>query len=104
MLLITIFVEPHMVAGRSQTRADSPKTVSRAVLRRTTWSEHGMASVNHTRLHYVNQMEKTHSKPLAARHGSGKAWARHGHDMGAAWARHGRGMGTACYVLIGLVG
>ena len=29
---------------------------------------HGMASVNQTRLHCVNQMGKTNSKPLAARH------------------------------------
>ena len=36
-----------------------------------------MASVNHTRTHCVNQMGKTHSKPLAARHGRGRAWARH---------------------------
>jgi hypothetical protein len=42
---------------------------------------HGMASVIQTRLHSVNQMEKTHSKPLAARHGRGTAWARHGHGM-----------------------
>ena len=42
---------------------------------------HGMASVNQTRPHCVNQMGKTHSKPLAARHGRGKAWARHGHGM-----------------------
>ena len=40
-------------------------------LRRTVWSEHGMASVNQTRAHCVNQMGKTHSKLLAARHGSG---------------------------------
>jgi len=33
--------------------------------------------VNHTRPHCVNQMGKTHSKPLAARHGMGTAWARH---------------------------
>ena len=38
---------------------------------------HGMASVNQTRPRYVNQMGKTHSKPLAARHGRGTAWARH---------------------------
>jgi len=30
-----------------------------------------MASVNQTRPHCVNQMGKTHSKPLAARHGKG---------------------------------
>jgi len=41
-----------------------------------------MASANQTRPHCVNQMGKTHSKPLSARHGCG--------------------MGTACYVWIGL--
>ena len=45
------------------------------------WHGHGMASVNQTRPHCVNQMGKTHSKPLAARHGRGKAWARHGNGM-----------------------
>ena len=38
---------------------------------------HGMASVNQTRPHCVNQMGKTYSKPLAARHGRGTAWALH---------------------------
>jgi hypothetical protein len=38
---------------------------------------HGMASVNQTRPHCVNQVGKTHSKPSAARHGKGTAWARH---------------------------
>jgi hypothetical protein len=41
----------------------------------------GMASVNQTRPRCVNQMGKTHSKPLAARHGRGTAWARHGRGM-----------------------
>jgi len=36
-----------------------------------------MASVNQTWPHCVNQMGKTHSKPLAAWHGRGTAWARH---------------------------
>ena len=40
-----------------------------------------MASVNQKRPHCVNQMGKTHSKPLAARHGRGTALARHGHGM-----------------------
>ena len=57
------------------------------------WHGHGMASVNQTRPHCVNQMGKTHSKTLAA---------RHGRDMGTAWARHGHGMVTACYVWIDL--
>ena len=33
--------------------------------------------MNQTRPHCVNQMEKTYSKPLEARHGKGTAWARH---------------------------
>ena len=41
------------------------------------WHGRGVASVNQTRPHCVNQMRKTHSKPLAARHGRGTAWARH---------------------------
>jgi len=49
MLLITIFVELRMVAGRSQTRAGSPQAVSQRLccavaLRRTAWSEHGMGA------------------------------------------------------------
>ena len=47
-----------------------------------------MASVNQTRPHCVNQMGKTHSKPIAARHGRGTAGARHGHGMDMAW--HGK--------------
>jgi hypothetical protein len=82
MLLITIFFQLRVVAGRSRTRAGSPQAVSRrpccaVALRRTAWSEHGMASVNQTLLHCINQMGKTHSKPLAARHGRGTAWAWH---------------------------
>ena len=80
---------------------------------------HGMEIVNQTRPHCVNQMGKTHSKPLAARHGRGTAWARHGNCesdtaalckssgkdtfytlSGTAW--QGNGMGAACYVWIGL--
>jgi hypothetical protein len=41
------------------------------------WHGHGMAIVNQTRPHCVDQMGKTHSKPLAVRHGGGTAWARH---------------------------
>ena len=41
----------------------------------------GMASVKQKRPHCVNQMGKTHSKPLEARHGRGKIRARHGHGM-----------------------
>ena len=48
MLLITIFVELRVVAGRSRPRAGSPQAVSRrpccaVALRRTAWSEHGWA-------------------------------------------------------------
>ena len=45
------------------------------------WHGRGMASVNQTLPHCVNQMRKTHSKPLAAWHGRGTEWARHGHGM-----------------------
>jgi hypothetical protein len=83
MLLKTTFRELHVVTGRSWTWAGSPWAVHRRTccalaLRRTAWSEHGMASVNQTRLHCVNQKGKTHSKPLAARHGRWRARARHG--------------------------
>jgi len=36
-----------------------------------------MASMNQTRPHCVNQMGKTHSKPLAARQDKVTVWARH---------------------------
>ena len=50
-------------------------------LRRTAWPGYGMASVNQTRPQCVNGMGNTHSKQLAARHGRGTAWARHGNGM-----------------------
>jgi hypothetical protein len=45
----------------------------------TAWARHGrdMASVTQTRSRCVNQMGKTHSKPLATPHGRGTAGARH---------------------------
>jgi len=75
MLLITIFVELRVVAGRSRTRAGSRGLEKNGMVRE--WHGRGMAIVNQTRPHCVNQMGKTHSKPLAARHGRGTAWARH---------------------------
>jgi hypothetical protein len=49
MLLITIFVELRVVAGRSRTRAGSQQAVSRrpccaVALRRAAWSEQGMGA------------------------------------------------------------
>jgi hypothetical protein len=41
------------------------------------WHGRGTASVNQTRPHCVNQMGNTRSKPLAARHSKGTAWAWH---------------------------
>jgi hypothetical protein len=94
-----------VVAGRSRTRAGRPHAVSERPMLIHTWhampmprcavalrrhyqngmvvawhgrSRGGMACVNQTRPHCVNQMGKTQSKPLAARHGRGTAWARHG--------------------------
>jgi hypothetical protein len=82
MLLITIFVELRVVAGRSRTRAGSQQAVSRRPWCRGLEKNgmvraghgRGMASVNQTRPHCVNQKGKT---PLGARHGRGTAWARH---------------------------
>jgi hypothetical protein len=89
MLLITIFVELRVVAreaDRGQV-AHKPSLDGRAVpwpweerhCQSMAWARHGhgMAGVNQTRPHCVNQMGKTRSKPLAARHGRGTAWARH---------------------------
>jgi len=47
MLLITIFVELRLIAGRSRKRTGSPQTVFRrpfcaVTFRRKAWSEHGM--------------------------------------------------------------
>jgi hypothetical protein len=107
--MITTFVELRVVAGRSRMRAGRPHAVSgRPMLIHTchtmsiprcavalrsrfqngmvvAWHRRGMAYVNQTRPHCVNQMRKTQSKPLAARHGRGTAWARHGNGMGTAW-------------------
>jgi hypothetical protein len=38
------------------------------------WQGNGMACVNQTRPHFVNQMGKRQSKPLAERHGRETAW------------------------------
>jgi len=77
MLLITIFVELRVVAGRSRMRVGSPQAVVCRGLEKNGMvrARHGrgMASVNETRPHCVKQMGKTHSKPLAARHGRGMA-------------------------------
>jgi hypothetical protein len=90
LLLVTTFVEPRVVAGRSRTRAGRPHAVSgRPMLIRTCHSHaalcrglekspserhgRGMACVIQTRPHCVNQMGKTQSKPLAERHAMGTA-------------------------------
>jgi len=88
MLLITIFVELRVVAGRSRTRACSPQAVSRrpccaVVLRRTAWSEHGMdaAWAWHGKCESdTAALLKSNGKDTA-RHGRGTTWARHGHGM-----------------------
>jgi hypothetical protein len=101
-MLLIIFVELRVVAGRSRMRAGPPHAVSgppmlihtcHAALCRgleNSLSERhgrgmararhgrGMECVNQTRPHCVNQMGKTQSKPLVAPHGRGTAWARHG--------------------------
>jgi len=49
MLLITVFVELRLVAGRSRKLVGSPQAIFRrpcfaVALRRTAWSEHGMGA------------------------------------------------------------
>jgi hypothetical protein len=80
---------------------------------------HGMASVNQTRPHCVNQIGKTHSKPLAERHGRVTTWAQHtmcesastGHELSGAAVTKGRQIGAGsntsstagryrCYMLL----
>jgi hypothetical protein len=108
MLLIRIFVELCVIAGRCRTHADRPHTISgRPMLIHTchsmpmprcavdlrnrfqngivvAWHGRGVVCVNQTRLHSANQMGKTQSKTLAARHGRETVRARHGHSMGTA--------------------
>ena len=77
----TVDRQATLLFRHNRVRWDGPRhstAVSRlpwcaVALRRTAWSEHGMASVNQTRPHCVNQMGKTHSKPLAVRYGRGTA-------------------------------
>ena len=57
--------------------APMPYSDHAVLLKVRAWHGRCMASVNQTRPHCVNQMGKTHSKPLAARHGRRRAWARH---------------------------
>jgi len=75
MLLITTFVELHVVTGKSQMQAGGPQALSRRTCcdRGIEKNGMGMASVNQTWLHCVNQMGKTQSKPLVAQHGKGRA-------------------------------
>jgi hypothetical protein len=56
----------------------------------------GMACVNQTRPHYVNQMGKTQSNDLSERHGKRTAGEQQGNGMGTAWERHGNSIGTHC--------
>jgi len=94
MLLITIFVELRVVAGRSRTQAVIPQAVSRrpccaVALRRTAWSEHGMDAA-------WAWHGKCESATAALCKSNGKDHVlnpyRHGIAGGTAWARHGHGM------------
>jgi hypothetical protein len=80
MLLITIFVELRVVAHRPLSTVVQCRGLEKYGMVRA-WHGRGMASVNQTRPHCVNQMGKTHSKPLAARHVWRTAWAQQGHGI-----------------------
>jgi hypothetical protein len=92
---ITTFVELRVVAGRSLTRAGHPHAISRrSMLIHTclamsmlccglekSFSERygrGMAFLNQTRPHCVNQVGKTQFKTLAARNYRKTVWEWHG--------------------------
>jgi hypothetical protein len=101
MLLITNCLELGVVAARgiSWQVANMPSTYHhpaialRGRLQKGTlvaWQGNGMACVNQTWSHYVNQMGNTKSNDLAERHGRGTAGKRHGNGMGTAWERHGK--------------
>jgi hypothetical protein len=69
-----------LMASRSPTGRLSTAAMCRGVeMNGMVGAGHGrvMASVNQTRPRCVNQMGKTHYKPLATRHDRGTAWARH---------------------------
>jgi hypothetical protein len=53
------------------------------------WQGNGIACVNKTRPHYVNQMAKTQSNDLAERYGRGTAGEQQGNGMGTAWKGYG---------------
>jgi hypothetical protein len=98
MPLVTTFVDHRVLPERSRTRAGRPHAVSANShmprhahaalyrgLEKSLSERHGrgmaralygrdMVCVNQTRPHCVNQMGKTQSKPIMARHGRGTAW------------------------------
>jgi hypothetical protein len=93
MLLITIFMELRVVAGRSRKRAGNPEAVSRrtccaVTLKRPVWSEHGMSAAWtwHGKCDSdTAALCKSNGKDIFYTL-SGTAWQ--GNGMGAAWARH----------------
>ena len=89
MLLITIFVELRVVAGRSRTRAGSPQAVSRrpccaVALRRTVWSEHGTGAAWawHGKCESdTAALGKSNGKDILNPYRHGIAGEFHGHSM-----------------------
>jgi hypothetical protein len=103
MLLITNCLELGVVAVRviSWQVANMPSTCHhpamalRSRLQKGTLvalQGNGMACVNQTRPHCVNQIGKAKSNDLAERHGRGTAGEQHGNGRGTAWEQHGNGM------------
>ena len=85
-----LFYDSTAVSGPVSCRANAAPLPCCAVALRSRFQNHmvgarqglgtgvGMACMNQIRLHSVNQVGKTQSKPLATRHGRGTAWARCG--------------------------
>jgi hypothetical protein len=100
MFLITNCLELGVVAARviSWLVANMPSTCHypamalRGLLQKgilVAWQGNGLACVNQTRPHYVNQMGNTQSNDLAERHDRGTAGEQQGNGMGTAWEGHG---------------
>jgi hypothetical protein len=87
MLLITIFVELRVVAGRSLRRAGSPQAVSRwpccaVALRRTAWLEQGMVMAWHGKYESdTAALCKSNGKDILNPKRRGMAGERHRHGM-----------------------
>jgi len=86
MLLITIFVELRVVAGRSRTQAGSPQTVSRrpccaVALRRTAWSQQGTGVAWQVWVTHGPNVQIKWDRHILNPYRHGMTGEQHGHGM-----------------------